>query len=241
MKILIINPNTSDEMTRAIGEAAQRYARQDTEIETVRPDFGPRSLENAVEVAVATHATVQKVMERRGQQDAVVIACGGDPGLYAVRQLLEEPVIGIGEAAYHFACMLGYKFSILIPLADPTAERLVSSHGLVHRLASIRVVDIPVLELESDLEVTKQRLIAEGRRAVHEDGAEVLCLGCAGMALMDKAVEEAVGVPVLDGTVCAVKMAEGMYDYGLKTSKVAAFKRPDSKEYVGCSDLYDNV
>ena len=83
--------------------------------------------------------------------------------------------------------------------------------------------------------------LEEGQCLREQDGAEVLCLGCAGMALMDKAVEEAVGVPVLDGTVCAVKLAEGMHDYGLQTSKVAAFKRPDPKEYVGCSELYDSV
>jgi len=82
---------------------------------------------------------------------------------------------------------------------------------------------LSVLELENDLEATKERLIHVGRKAVEEEGAEVLCLGCAGMALMDKAVEEAVGVPVLDGTVCAIKIAEGMHAYGLKTSKVAAF------------------
>ncbi len=80
-----------------------------------------------------------------------------------------------------------------------------------------------VLELENDLEATKERLIHADWKAVGEDGAEVLCLGCAGMALMDKVVEEAVGVLVLDGTVCAIKIAEGMHAYGLKTSKVAAF------------------
>ena len=71
------------------------------------------------------------------------------------------------------------------------------------------------------------------RAAIAEDGAEAVCLGCAGMGPLDKAVQAELGVPVLDGTACAVKLVEGIVDYGLFTSRVAAYKEPEPKEFVG--------
>jgi allantoin racemase len=243
VKILIINPNTSEEMTRVIADAARMYARPDTVVEAVHSEFGPSSIEGFFEEYVAAHAMLEKVLAVRGKYDAFIVACYGDPGLYGARELANVPVIGIAEASFHFASMLGHSFSILIPLPHlvPFTSELVRLHGFADRLASIRPVDLAVLELDSASAEVEKRLIQAGRKAVEEDGAEVICLGCAGMALMDKTLEAALGVPVLDGTVCAVKMAEAMYDYGLKTSKVAAFRAPSPKEYTGCSDLYDNV
>ena len=243
MRILIINPNTSAQMTRAISEVARKYARPDTMVEAINSGFGPSSIEGFFEEYVAAHAMLERVLEARGKYDAFIIACYGDPGLYGARELADVPVIGIAEASFHFASVLGHSFSILIPLPHlvPFTSELVRLHGFTHKLASIRPVDLAVLDLDSASAEVEKRLISAGRKAIEEDGAEVICLGCAGMALMDKVLEAALGVPVLDGTVCAVKMAEGMYDYGLRTSKLAAFKTPSRKEYVGCPDLYDRI
>lgn len=243
MRIAIINPNTSEQMTAAIAEVARKYARPGTVVEAVNPEFGPRSIEGFFEEYVAAHAMLEWVLAARGKYDAFIIACYGDPGLYGARELVDVPVIGIAEASFHFASVLGHSFSILIPLPHlvPFTSELVRLHGFTHRLASIRPVDLAVLDLDSASTEVEKRLVHVGRKAIEEDGAEVICLGCAGMALMDKAVEAALGVPVLDGTVCAVKLAEGMYDYGLKTSKVAAYKTPSRKEYVACPDLYGSI
>jgi allantoin racemase len=91
-----------------------------------------------------------------------------------------------------------------------------------------------VLEIEEDIERTKRMMVDEGRKAIEEDGAEAILLGCAGLGPLDKWMQQQLGAPVLDGVACAVKLAEGLHGYGLTTSKVAAFKDPERKELVAC-------
>jgi allantoin racemase len=112
-------------------------------------------------------------------------------------------------------------------------EDMVRRHGLEARCASIRTTPLSVLDCERDPTAAEREIVAAAKAAVAEDGAEAICLGCAGMGPLDKSVEAAVGVPVLDGVACAVKMVEGLVDYGLSTSRVAAFKQPEPKEIVG--------
>jgi allantoin racemase len=91
-----------------------------------------------------------------------------------------------------------------------------------------------VLEIEEDIDRTKRMMVDEGRRAIEEDGAEAILLGCAGLGPLDKWMQEQLGVPVLDGVACGVKLAEDLHSYGVTTSKVAAFKDPERKELVAC-------
>jgi allantoin racemase len=237
MKLLIVNPNTSEEMTLTIDEAAHLYARSDTHIVTVHPPRGPRSIEGHLDAVVAAEATLEVLMERRDEFDAFVIACFDDPGLYAAREVLAAPVFGIAESAMLMACMLGNSFSILTSPArsKPGMQELVRRYGLEHRCASVRTVDLPVLALDDDAAATRSLFAGEGRRALEEDGAEVLLLGCAGLAHFDKELERELDAPVLDGVACAVKLAEACTGYGLRTSKRLGFAPPPVKEYVGYS------
>ena len=234
MRILVINPNTSEEMTSDIGEAARRYARAGTEIETVCPDWGPRSIEGHYEDYVAAVATLDVVRERAADFDGVVIACFGDPGLPAARELSPVPVVGIAEAAMLTACTVAHRFSIVtvLPRVKPFLEDVVRYHGLESRCASIRTTPLSVLDCERDPSAAEREIVAASRSAIADDGAEAICLGCAGMGPLDKAVQKQLGVPVLDGTACAVKLLEGIVDYGLFTSRVAAYKEPEPKEFV---------
>jgi allantoin racemase len=234
MRILVINPNTSEEMTSDIGDAASRYARADTEIETVCPDWGPRSIEGHYEDYVAAVATLDVIRERAGGFDGVVIACFGDPGLPAARELSPVPVVGIAEAAMLTACMVAHRFSIVtvLPRVKPFLEDVVRYHGLESRCASIRTTPLSVLDCERDPSAAEREIVKASRAAIADDGAEAICLGCAGMGPLDKAVQGKIGVPVLDGTACAVKLLEGIVDYGLFTSRVAAYKEPEPKEFV---------
>jgi allantoin racemase len=235
VRILVINPNTSEEMTRDIGEAAQRYARPDTEVETVCPDWGPRSIEGHYEDYVAAAATLEVVRERAGEFDGVVIACFGDPGLPAAREVSPVPVVGIAEAAMLTACTVAHRFSIVtvLPRVKPFLDDVVRYHGLEARCASIRTTPLSVLDCERDPSAAEREIVRASREAIAEDGAEAICLGCAGMGPLDKAVQAELRVPVLDGTACAVKLVEGVVDYGLFTSRVAAYKEPEPKEFVG--------
>jgi allantoin racemase len=234
MRILVINPNTSEEMTRDIGEEARRYARPDTELEVTSPAWGPRSIEGHYEEELAAVATLETIRERAADADGVVIACFGDPGLWAAREISPVPVVGIAEAAMLTACTVGHRFSIVsvLPRVKPMLEDTVRRHGLEARCASIRTTPLTVLQCEAEPERACREIVVAARAAVAEDGAEAICLGCAGMGPLDKLVQAEVGVPVLDGVACAVKLVEGLVDYGLSTSRVAAFKEPEPKEYV---------
>ena len=233
MRFLVVNPNTTQAMTEDIGVQARRYAREGTVIDELSPDWGPASIEGHYEEYVAAAATVETIKERAADYDGVIIACYGDPGLFAAREVSPVPVVGIAEASMLMACTVGHRFSIVtvLPRAVPLLEDMVRLHGLEARCASVRPTPLTVLEIEQDPASAEREIVKDSREAVAKDGAEAICLGCAGMGPLDKAVEPQVGVPVLDGVACAVKMLEGVLDYGLQTSRVAAFKEPEQKEF----------
>jgi allantoin racemase len=234
MRLLVINPNTTEEMTRDIGEAARRYARPGTTIEAVSPEWGPRSIEGHYEEIVAAAATLDVVRERAADFDGVIIACYGDPGLAAAREISPVPVVGIAEASMLTACTVAHSFSIVTVLerVKPMLDDVVRLHGLEHRCASVRTTPLTVLDCERDPAAAGREIVKASLAAIAEDGAEAICLGCAGMGPLDKIVQAEIGIPVLDGTACAVKLIEGILDYGLFTSRVAAYKEPEPKEFV---------
>ncbi|HEY8282933.1 MAG TPA: aspartate/glutamate racemase family protein, partial [Chloroflexota bacterium] len=206
MKLLIINTNGLETDTRAIEAAARRYANPSTEIVTIHPPRDPRALGGYGAVARSTEETLDLVRARGAEFDAFVIACFEDPGLYAAREAISAPVFGIAESAMLLACTLGHTFSIITMPARyrPITTNLVRLYGLEHRCASVRTVDLPdEIEPGNDPE-THAILAAEGRRALEEDGAEVLILGCGKLSRFDKPLERDLGVPVLDGVACAV-------------------------------------
>ena len=235
MKIKVINPNTCAEMTASIRVEAQRYARPGTEIVAVSPVRGPITIEDHYDEVLSAVGAVEEV--RKGLDegfDGYVIACFGDTGLYACREVAEAPVVGIAEASLLLACMLGHKFSILSILSrfKTAMEDLVKLYGLEGRCASIRCTDVAVLDFEHDRDKAKCALIVAGRQAI-EDGAEVLYLGCAGMAGLNEELEKELLVPVLDPVGAGVKMVEALVDLGAKTSKISTFQAPLPKEIVG--------
>lgn len=228
-------------MTREIEKAGKKYARSDTELVVVSPNRGPVSIESMYDEALSQLGVLEEVKKGMAEGcDGFIIACFGDPALYAARELADVPVLGIAEAAMLMACMLGHKFSILTVLRRcvPTMEEVVMRYGLERRCASVRASNMSVLELEEDSRRTEEVLTEIGRKAIEEDGAEVLLLGCAGMAGVDRKLETQLGIPVIDGTVAAVKFLEALYDYGKKTSKILAFKRPEQKLMKGYPDIF---
>ncbi len=231
-RLLVINPNTSRETTAGIAENARRYARPGTEIIPINPDAGPNIILGYYENQLATANVLRKVESvDPASYDAVIVAAYSDAGLYGLRELLSVPVIGIAEASMLFAHPIGYRFSIVsfIERLAPFMEDVVTQHGFEDRLASIRLVEIPVGELRDDAGRPNSKLIAEARAALQEDGAEVILLGGATLTGLDKELEREIGAPVIDGVAAAVKMAEGLLDYGVHTSKVKAFQTPESK------------
>ncbi|HCZ00866.1 MAG: Asp/Glu/hydantoin racemase [Rhodobacterales bacterium RIFCSPHIGHO2_02_FULL_62_130] len=227
MRILVVNPNTTASMTAKIGAAARRVASSGTEIVAVNPASGPASIEGYYDEALSL-AGLLEVIRTTPDFDAVVIACFDDTGLDAARCLTDKPVIGIGEAAYHFASMIANKFSVVTTLARsvPALEHNLHKYGLITRVARVRSSDVAVLELEHPGSDACARISAEIGRAVAEDLCEAVVLGCAGMADLAETLATEHGLPVLDGVTCAIGLAEAMAKLGLKTSRLGGYAPP---------------
>ncbi|MEK9765661.1 MAG: aspartate/glutamate racemase family protein [Thalassolituus sp.] len=240
-RILVINPNTTASMTETIAVAARSVAAADTEIVATNPVDGPVSIENHYDEAMSAAAMLQEI--RRGEEagfDAYVIACFGDPGLMAAREVATGPVIGIAEAAMHAASFIATKFSVVTTLSRTCviAEHLVRNYGMEHFCAGIRACDVPVLELENEESGAYQLIREECMRAIAEDGAGAIVLGCGGMADLTKKLQADIGIPVIDGVTAAVKFAESLVGLGLKTSKRGDLDYPGPKKYTGAFAQY---
>jgi len=234
MKIFVINPNTSQTMTDHIRVALEAVKRPDTELTVTCPNRGPETIESAYDEAFAIPPTLRLVKKANEDgYDAVILACFSDPGLEAAREVSVIPVIGIEESTLHMAAMLGAKFSIMTPRKQriPSKYEHVHIRGLSHFLASVRSLDLSVAETDSDPAKTKQRLMDMATFAVEKDGAEVIIMGCAGMAGYAREIEETLSVKVLDPTAVALKLAEAMVDLGLTHSKAGLFARPPEKVF----------
>ncbi|MEM0074933.1 MAG: aspartate/glutamate racemase family protein [Conexivisphaerales archaeon] len=243
MRIKIINPNTSIEMSKNIDLIAKMYKRKDTEIVTVSSQIGPSSIDCYYDQAFASIGVLKEVSKSVNEGfHGVIIACFDDPALQASLEYCDIPVVGIGEAAMHLACLVGAKFSVLsMPKSSLNSiQEQVRRYGLEQRCASIRLVDVSVSELENNKQSVKKELLKEGSKAIKEDNAEVIVLGCAGLAGMDKEFQNALHVPVIDGVVAAVKLMEGILDYGIKTSKVLTYRKPATKPLKGFDKLMED-
>lgn len=230
MRILLINPNTSWAMTEKIAEAAREVAGPDVLIEAACPVDGAAAIESHTDEIAAAAAVVELITaDRAGSDpaDAYVIACFGDPGLDAARELVEVPVLGIAEAAMHMASVSGRHFGVVTTLSRTLgrAHDLVSRYGMERACVSLAATGIPVLDLE-DTGSPAVETIARFSAEAAAGGADVVVLGCAGMADLCTELTARVGVPVVDGVAAAVGMASGMVRMGLGTSKRDEYALP---------------
>jgi allantoin racemase len=235
MKLLVVNVNTTSSMTDAIAASARSVAAPGTEIIGLTPAIGAESVEGNFESYLAAIAVMNAVVTYEGDFDAVIQAGYGEHGREGLQELLDVPVVDITEAAGHLACLLGHKYSVVTTLdrTVPLIEDRLMLAGLDARCASVRSSGLSVLQLEEDPVLTVKAIVAEAEKAVREDKAEVICLGCGGMAGLDAAVHQATGVPVVDGVTAAVKLAESLVALGHSTSKVRTYAPPRSKRIDG--------
>lgn len=239
MRIHLVNPNTTVSMTDKIAAAARAAARPGTEIVARTSTMGPASIEGHYDDALALPGLLAAIAEaeRAGEQltDAHVIACFDDTGLEAARTLARAPVVGIGEAGFHFASLIAHRFAVVTTLSRsiPVIEANLMRYGLDRRCCAVRASEVAVLELEDPASGARSRISAEIARTVAKDGAEAVVLGCAGMADLARALTAEHGVPVIDGVASAVALAEALVGTGLATSKRGAYAAPRPKAYTG--------
>lgn len=225
MRILVLNPNTSDSMTAEIAAAARAVAAEGTEVVAVKPRFGAEAIDSAAESYLSAVGLMDAVatMAAPGEfdYDAVILAGFGEHGKDALQEMLSVPVLDIAESAAHIAHLIGRRFSVVTTLRRsiaPIEDRLMLA-GLSAHCASVRACGLGTAEVDADPAGAVQAIVDEAARAVSEDGADVICLGCAGMAGVTAAISAKLGVPAVDGVASAVVLAHALVGLGLSTSK----------------------
>jgi len=219
-----VNPVGTDLWDKKDEEYLRRFARKNTFIKVLSLKEGPRSLETFQSMISVCPSIIQLVKKHEGDYDAIMINCFGDPCVEATREVVDVPVLGPGETSMLVASLLGHKFSVISPTKKTAlqVELHARALGIEQRLASVAGLDIPVLDLERDVEKTVKAVVEASEKAV-EDGAEVIVLGCTGLACMADEIQKRLSVPVIEPASLTLKMAESFVDLRLRHSKVALY------------------
>jgi Asp/Glu/hydantoin racemase len=215
-KILVINPNSTEAVTRGIDEAcAPLRMPGGPQIEAVTLKEGPPGIETQQHVDGVVFPLLDLVKKAEKDYSAFVIACYSDPGLHALREATQKPVLGISECGILTALTLGQKFGVIAILRKSIARHLryMGALGVMDRLAAELPVNLPVVEL-ADEKKTFGRMVDVGKRLRDEHGADVVVMGCAGMARYRAPLQQEIGVPVVEPTQAAVAMAIGRVRLG---------------------------
>lgn len=214
--ILVINPNSTESVTRAMDEACEPLRIPGgPAIECMTLKEGPAGIETQRDVESVVAPLMRAVSEREKDHSAFVIACFSDPGLHSLRELTKKPVLGIAESGILTALTLGQKFGVIAILKASVTRHLryIGALGLTDRLAAELPLGLGVVEL-SDEKKTFGRMLETGGKLRDDHGADVVVMGCGGMAPYRKRLQDALGVPVVEPTQAAVAMAIGRVKLG---------------------------
>jgi Asp/Glu/hydantoin racemase len=210
-RILVINPNSTEACTQGIDEAMRPLRMAGgPQIECMTLREGPAGVQSQADVERVVQPLARTVAARDNDCDAFVIACFSDPGLHACREATRKPVLGIAESGILTALTLGQRFGVIsiLKTSIPRHLRYVGQMGVQARFAGDRAVGLGVVELTEEAR-TLARMIDVGVELRDRDGADVLVMGCAGMARYRQRLQQAIGVPVVEPTQAAAAMAIG--------------------------------
>lgn len=238
MKILLLNPNTSESLTTRLFEAAAQVVAPGTEIVPATAPRGVPYISTRAEAQIGGAMALEMLAERAGTYDAAVIAAFGDPGLFAARELFEVPVVGMAEAAMLTACMLGRRFAIVTfaTALGPWYQECVDMHGMADRCAGIRMLDGAFRSISDVQEEKEELLVSLANDAVSSTQADVVILAGAPLAGLAAKVRERIPVPVIDQVQAAVKQAETLALLRPLKARTGSFARPAGKESVGLAE-----
>lgn len=243
MRILVVNCNTSVAMTEEIAHIARCAARTGTEIVATQPGWGPASAEGYYDSFMSAAAVLEHLTSWPDPFDAVVMAGFGEHGREGARQLLDVPVVDITEAGVIVANLLGSRFGVVttVESAISQIEHSLLTAGLLQRCVGVVAADLRVLDAATDRNVTVNAIAVRGRELL-DRGADVLVLGCAGFAGLDRELETLLGVPVVDCVAAAVSISESLVGLGKRTSKRGPYSpRHSDKAMVGRSSVIHTV
>ena len=231
MKILVVNPNSSEIVTEVIIRSAKRkIVNPNTEIIPLTNYRGTKNIDCAFGDYQSTWSLIRAILKKVEEikPDAVVLAVFGNVGIFALKEALDIPVLSISETSQTVACLMGHKYTVLTAMRQniPLQEDLVRLYRLENKCASVRAIDVNVEKCVTEKEKTLNGLKEEILKIVEQDGAEVIILGCAGLCGYDEELQELVNLPVIDPVTVTVKMAEMMVETGLSHSKKRKFAMP---------------
>ncbi|WP_238369266.1 aspartate/glutamate racemase family protein [Heliomarina baculiformis] len=211
MRLVFINPNSTQAMTDAVTAVARR-ALPEADITGLTNCGAPEAIEGAADGVLALPGVLSLVRQAR-EADAIVIACFDDTGLSEARDVSDCPVLGIGQASYLMAKIMGRRFSVVtsVPVSLPVIRENIERSGFSGDCVSIRASGLPVLEIDRGREETRARLAEEILRARDEDGAEAVILGCAGMAPLRADLAARTGMVLIDGVAAAAVLAQAAH------------------------------
>ncbi|MXP51345.1 aspartate/glutamate racemase family protein [Pantoea sp. SoEX] len=235
--IQVINPNTTTSINNIINRSIQRVKSDHTNISITSPAKGGISaIEGNFDGTIAAMGILEQIKIGKSQ-GAVghIIACFGDPGLLAAREISIAPVIGMAEAAMHIATLLSTKFSIIttLPRASFIIRQLVQQYGMTNYCASIRNINCSVLELANNKKILKENIFQCCLESKNKDGIGAIILGCAAMSDLAPLLTQELKLPVIDGISAAVTLVELLIKLGLSTSKHGDFSFPSKQEISG--------
>ena len=236
--ILVVNPNTSPQMTAAIDRVAREAAGARAQIVTLRSQHGPQTIEGPLDAALGVAGMLEVVAAYPQSFDAVVVACFGDPGVEALRMLVRVPVVGIGMASFVQAACLGQRFAIVTP-AIGTPERYAAvtvAMGLQRQFIGTYQTTLAVADFESEDPTVLETLVCHAQRAV-QDGAECLLFGCAGIAEQVRTIAARVGVPCIASVAAGVTQALACLTHLQIPRQESPFRRITAKPLAGFAAL----
>lgn len=229
-RILIINPNTSKPTTKQMEDACNAIASPGTKahgkcIED-RADFSAYKVFSYIDLAICAYESIKIAWQNRNDYDGIVVAGFSDVGVDAMKEMIEIPILGIAEASYHLAALLGHRFSVLTGTVKwtPPKHDYVKALGVEGKVASFR--SYTEWDTNDSFDDMKQRLIEVSKKCIEEDGAEVIILGGGPLVGYGKLVEKELGIPVIDPTLAGFKMMETLIDLGHSHSKIGRWKPP---------------
>ena len=241
MRLLLINPNTSREVTETVVAAARAVLPAGVDLVAVTGRFGCRYIASRAAASIAGHAALDAMAEHVEGCDAVLLACFGDPGLLALKELSPVPVVGMAEASCHLACTLGRRFAIVTGGERWPAmlEEFVAAQGLTSRMAGIRALAPTGDVLTRDLDAGMAQLAEACRLAVEADGAEVVILGGAALAGLAGRVGEKVDVPVLCSLEAGLRATIATASLAPRKATVGSLALPPEIESVGLAEALE--
>jgi allantoin racemase len=224
-KILYLVPGLMDKMEQTRREKiANNWVSNGVLVEVKAVDDGPISIESSVEEDIAAASVLRAIIRFQKSYDAIVLGCAGDPGLRAAKELAMIPIVGPAESSIAFSSLVGDRFGVIVPLDRdiPTMRALTVRYGFDGRLASVKALNVPVLDLAKDIPIVKEKVVEACNSAVAE-GADVIVLGCMSLAfiLADELVKDKVKVPVLNPAKIAIKAAEVLAQFKLVQSRTS--------------------